>query len=119
MHDDGEAPLLEAIDGVAEHTVHVGLRQLTHRHRHRHRHRRRRRRRHLAATLSDGERLLLSASGELYQVLWRHGTESTLGEPGGLDGLTRLLRVRVRGQGEREREGEGEGEYQLRPRWLV
>ena len=118
MHDDGEAPLLEAIDGVAEHTVHVGLRQLTHRHRHRHR-RRRRRRRHLAATLSDGERLLLSASGELYQVLWRHGTESTLGEPGGLDGLTRLLRVRVRGQGEREGEGEGEGEYQLRPRWLV
>ena len=29
MHDDGEAPLLEAVDRVAEHAVHVLLGQLT------------------------------------------------------------------------------------------
>ena len=29
VHDDGEAALLEAVDGVAEHAVHVLLGQLT------------------------------------------------------------------------------------------
>eukprot|EP00964_Phaeocystis_antarctica_P048936 scaffold28339_cov54-Phaeocystis_antarctica.AAC.2 len=42
MHDDGEAALLEAVNRVAEHAVHVILGQLPNRHRHR-RHRRHRR----------------------------------------------------------------------------